>query len=59
VSIDPIAPQAASRHIYPKLAQRMTSADLHRLFRPSLRISSMPPWMPWCAIGLNCRAWTR
>jgi hypothetical protein len=35
VSIDPIAPQAASRHIYPKLAQRMTSADLYRLFRPS------------------------
>jgi hypothetical protein len=35
VSIDPITPQAASRHIYPKLAQRMTSADLHRLFRPS------------------------
>jgi Domain of unknown function (DUF4158) len=35
VSIDPIAPQAASRHIYPKLAQRLTSANLHRLFRPS------------------------
>jgi len=35
VSIDPIDPQAATRHIYPKLAQRLTSADLRRLFRPS------------------------
>ncbi|MEA2910028.1 MAG: hypothetical protein QOJ15_2109 [Bradyrhizobium sp.] len=35
MSIDPIAPQGASRHIYPKLAQRLTSADLRRLFRPS------------------------
>jgi len=35
VSIDPIAPQAAIRLIYPKLAQRLTPADLHRLFSPS------------------------
>ena len=35
MSIDPIAPQAATRLIYPKLEQRLTSADLHRLFRPS------------------------
>jgi hypothetical protein len=43
VSIDPIAPQAASRHIYPKLVQRMTSADLHRLFRPSY-VARRDPW---------------
>jgi hypothetical protein len=35
VSIHPIAPQAATRLIYPKLAQRLTPADLHRLFSPS------------------------
>jgi hypothetical protein len=35
VSIDPIAPQAATRLIYPKLAQRLTPADLHRLSSPS------------------------
>ena len=35
MSIDPSAPQAATRLIYPKLASHLTPADLHRLFSPN------------------------
>ena len=35
MSIDPIGPQAPSRLIYPTLAERLTPADLHRLFSPN------------------------
>ena len=35
MSIDPSAPQAATRLIYPKLPSHLTPADLHRLFSPN------------------------
>jgi hypothetical protein len=35
MNIDSVAPQATTRLIYPQRAQRLTPADLHRLFSPS------------------------
>jgi TnpA family transposase len=46
VSIDPIAPKAATRLIYPKLALYLTPADLHRLFGPNYQERQ---WVPTIA----------